>query len=424
MKPLAILTLLLAATAGAVVDGQVRRQVFGVTPTPQTGSNADAFFDDTVLHEVRLTINTRDWQSLKDNFLDNTYYTCDLRWRDHVARNIGIRSRGTGSRSGVKPGLRVDFDRYVTDQKFLGLKSFVLRNNTQDASNMHERLSMLLFRKMNLLAPREAHTRLYINSQYVGLYTIVESADKPFLKRNLDEDEGYLYKYDYPSDGTPYFFQDKGSDPAAYVPLPFKPETHEADSRPDVVAQWIQTVNLSSNAAFRGAVGDYLDFGKFLQHVAVETFVAETDGFVGDYGVNNFYIYRSVNQNRFTFIGWDKSEAFKGGPTRSIWQNIRNTPTERQNRLVARILGYRDMYDYFLDMLLECARLASEPTDGDSRGWLEREIEREYQQIRDAAVTDPDKPYTADDFERAVNDLREFAQNRSSLVTQEVNSSR
>jgi CotH kinase protein len=283
---------------------------------------------------------------------------------------------------------------------------------------------MLLFRKMNLLAPRFAHTKLYINNQYVGLYGIVESADKPFLKRTLNEDDGYLYKYDYPTDGTPYFFQDKGSDPAAYVPLPFKPETHEVDSRPEVVAQWIQTVNQSSDAAFRALVGEYLDFAKFLQHVAVETFVAETDGFVGDYGVNNFYMYRPVSQNRFTLIGWDKSEAFKGGTTRSIWQNIRNTPTERQNRLLARTIAYRDMYDYFLDMLLECARLASEPTEGDGRGWLEREIEREYQQVRDAAITDPDKPYTADDFERAVNDLREFARNRSAWVTQEVNSSR
>jgi hypothetical protein len=29
---------------------------------------------------------------------------------------------------------------YTTDQKFLGLKSVVLRNNTQDASNIHERV--------------------------------------------------------------------------------------------------------------------------------------------------------------------------------------------------------------------------------------------------------------------------------------------
>ena len=93
-------------------------------------------------------------------------------------RNIGIRSRGNGSRSGVKPGLRVDFDRYAIAQKFLGLKSFVLRNNTQDPSNLHERLSMLFFRRMGLPASREVYARLFVNNEYRGLYTIVESVDK------------------------------------------------------------------------------------------------------------------------------------------------------------------------------------------------------------------------------------------------------
>ena len=52
-----------------------------------------------------------------------------------------------------------------------------------------------------------------------------------------------------------------------------------------------------------GAVGEYLDFAKFLQHVAVETFVAETDGFVGDYGMNNFYMYRPVSQKP-VYVDW------------------------------------------------------------------------------------------------------------------------
>src|SRR5262245_38550237 len=87
------------------------------TPDP-----ADAFFDDSVVHEIRLAINTKDWNTLKSNYLLNDYYPCDFKWGSVTVRNIGVRSRGTGSRSGVKPGLRVDFDRYTTNQKFLGLK--------------------------------------------------------------------------------------------------------------------------------------------------------------------------------------------------------------------------------------------------------------------------------------------------------------
>ena len=93
------------------------------TPSPVAAVDpADPFLDGSVLHDIFLTMNSRDWASLKEHFLDNTYYPADFKWNGQTVRNIGVRSRGTGSRSGVKPGLRVDFDRYTTDQKFLGLK--------------------------------------------------------------------------------------------------------------------------------------------------------------------------------------------------------------------------------------------------------------------------------------------------------------
>src|SRR5262249_32678229 len=151
------------------------------------------------------------------------------------------------------------FDRYTTDQKFLGLKSVILRNNTQDGSGMHERLSMQLFRRLRLPASREAHATLWVNNEYVGLYTIVESGDKGFLKRTFGENGGHLFKYDYPTDAAPYHFEYRGPDPGSYVPLPFKPETHEDDPRPEFIEQLIWTVNETSDAAFRTAMAEYLD---------------------------------------------------------------------------------------------------------------------------------------------------------------------
>ena len=74
---------------------------------------SDALFNDAVLHEIRLEINSRDWQTLKDNYLTNEYYPCDFRWNGQVVRNVGIRSRGQASRSATKPSLRVDFNRYT-----------------------------------------------------------------------------------------------------------------------------------------------------------------------------------------------------------------------------------------------------------------------------------------------------------------------
>ena len=409
--------------------------VIAQSPTPPAPAPPphlwDPFFDDTVVHEIRLTINTRDWQSLQVHYLDNTYYPCDFRWRDQVVRNIGIRSRGNGSRNGVKPGLRVDFDRYVTDQKFLGLKSFVFRNNTQDASSMHERLSMLMFRRLGLPASREAHAKLFINNQYHGLYLIEESVDKTFLKETFNENDGYLYKYEYPADAQPYYFEDRGPDPGAYVPLPFKPETHETDPRPEFVAQLVQAINQTGDAAFRTVMAEYLDLKRFVRHVAVETFVADNDGFLSDYGgMNNYYIYQFQGQKLFTFIAWDKSEAFKSGYEYDIFHNITNGPHAGKNRLMTRALAYPDLYNAYLDALLDCVRSAAETaaetaagvTNGP--GWLEREVQREYQQIRDAALADPSKPFTNDEFELAAIDLGVFARHRGDFVTAAVSAAR
>ena len=77
---------------------------------------ADALFDDTFLHEIRLTMNSRDWESLKANFQLNDYYPTHITWNGLTVQNVGIRSRGLGSRSGTKPGLRVDFNLYVPNQ--------------------------------------------------------------------------------------------------------------------------------------------------------------------------------------------------------------------------------------------------------------------------------------------------------------------
>jgi hypothetical protein len=142
--------------------------------------------------------------------------------------------------------------------------------------------------------------------------------------------------------------------------------------------------------------------------------------------MNNFYIYNYKAQNTFTIIPWDKSEAFKDGPSYPIFHNIYDVAESIRNRLVVRALSYADLRTFYLDTLVQCAQSAAEPlvitpeTPPDSRGWLEREMEREYSQIREAALADPQKTYTNEQFEAAVSAVRDFARQRSAFVTSEV----
>ena len=412
---------LLVVAAGVSLSAQMRTDFLGVTPVPPT---SNALFDDRVVQEIRLSVNTANWQTLKDRYLEDTYYPADLKWREMTVRNVGIRSRGTGSRSGTKPGLKVDFSQYIKGQTFVGLKSVILRNNTQDPSNLHERVSLLLFRRMGLPASREAHARLYVNDEYAGLYTVVEPVDKIFLSRVYGDNGGYLFEYDYPADMPAYYFEYRGSDPALYVPLPFKPQTHEDDPHPETIARMIRTIAEASPGTFRAAIGEYLDLPAFVRHVAVENFIADTDGMLGDWGMNNFYMYARGSGTPFNLIPWDKSEAYKGGVDYGIFHNIVDVPDGMRNRLMVRVLSYSDLHDLYLDSLLECTRLSAEPAPADNRGWLEREVRSEYLQIREAALADPVKPYTNEQFEADIQSLQAFARERGTVVTRAVSDAR
>ena len=91
--------------------------------------------------------------------------------------------------------------RTSANQKFLGLKSLVLDNLTQDPSGIHETVAMAFMARVGIPTPREAHVRLYVNNEYIGLYALVEAVDKDLLARvygSIGEDvqnDGWLYEF-------------------------------------------------------------------------------------------------------------------------------------------------------------------------------------------------------------------------------------
>jgi spore coat protein CotH len=198
---------------------------------PVAAQAQDDLFDDGVLHDIQMTVSERDWNALKAQPEANTYYTADLRWRGVTVRNAGIRSRGTGSRNGIKPGLRVDFNRYV-DQTFLGLRALVLDNAFTDPSLMRDALAMKVFARAGLPASREAFARLFVNNEFAGVYVIVEPIDRTFITRVFGEAEGnvenggYLYEYQWVRE---YGFEYLGPSLDAYAEL-FEPKTRETDA--------------------------------------------------------------------------------------------------------------------------------------------------------------------------------------------------
>ena len=410
------------AAAVAVVVALSSLHAQSSPPPPLT---PDDLFDQNTVQDIQLTVNTRDWSELKERYRENVYYQADLRWRDEVVRNVGIRSRGRGSRSETKPGLRVDFNRYVSGQQFLGLKSIVLDNLTQDPSMLKERVVMRFFTEMGMPAPRVAHVRLFVNGTFAGLYTVVESIDKDFLKRTLNENDGYLYEFTHTD---PYGFEYLGSELEKYAEF-FEPKTHEHDSMFSLyypIKELAWSVSESPDSMFVSSVNQYLDLRTLLTYAAVENFLADRDGLFGDWGMNNFYLYRFEGKNISQLLPWDKDSSF-WAIDYGIWTNM------DANALARRALKEPPLQRVYLEALRRSAELAlrvPQPEPGLTRrksldetpqpGWLEREVSFIYSQIREFAHADEAKPFSTERFEDEIGKVLEFSRARARYVLHET----
>jgi spore coat protein CotH len=365
---------------------------------------ADPIFNQSILHETRLVMDPADWRALRENFSTNQYYAANISLDNEVVQQVGIRSRGKGSRSGTKPGLKVDFNRYVRGQEFHNYKSIVLDNMTQDNTFLKEPLSYAAFEAMGISAPQISYTRLTVNDEYWGLYTLVEDISKPFLEQRFGQDEGNLFSYEYTYD---YRFTYKGDSPGQYVPVPFEPETNEDSLNPAGLIEFIRMASDLPDQGFAAALGAFLDVDRFLTHVAVENALAENDGIAGADGMNNFYLYQYEGTNRFVFIPWDKDTTFFA----PSWPAMQRLET---NVLTRRLVADPDKLAVYREAL---RRAATTAVNG---RFLGPKLEAFYTLIRNAALTDTKKPNTNDEFELGVLGLRNTLPAREADVLAQV----
>ena len=397
-----VLLALLSACGGGGGGSPSSPEAPAPAPTAAPGAPGGApIFNPSVLHEAKLDLDPAAWQALRNNVQSNQSYAANLSIDGVAVAQVGVRSRGDGSRSEEKPGLKVEFDKYVPSQEYYGYKSLVIDNLTTDASMLRERLSFLVFEAMGIAAPRNAFARLTVNGEYWGLFALVEPVSKPFLEARLGEKSGTLFDYEWI---FPYDFSWRGSDPSAYLPEPFQPETNESKSDvADGLVAFVQAINDTPDATFVSAMRSWLDVDRFLTHVAIENAIVEGDGIVGDQGLNNFYLYEYGAKNRFVFIPWDKDNTFRGG----AWPLYRNLET---NVLTGRLTTDPAKRQVYADAVVRAV------TSYVNSRWLTPQLETAYQQIRSAAQADTRKPFTNAQFEAAVDGVRGVIAARESDV--------
>jgi spore coat protein CotH len=108
-----------------------------------SAQTANPFFAGDEVHEIWLTINKADWWETLDarhRANDNEMIEADLTWNATKLPRVGVRFKGNSSygHPGRKKPFRIDFDKFVKDQKIGDISSLSLGNNWGDPSFVRE----------------------------------------------------------------------------------------------------------------------------------------------------------------------------------------------------------------------------------------------------------------------------------------------
>jgi hypothetical protein len=259
--------------------------------------DADAFYAEGTLHDIRLTLPDTSRASLAlapRVAVDATFATGGHAWP------VGVRLKGTTTFRTLdgKPAFKVDFDHTDPEGRFRGRKRLTLNSMLQDSSMLHEHVSYWLYRHRGVPAPRHTFARVWVNSAYYGIYGVVETMDEQFLDTAFpDDDDGTLYEgnlSDFEVGHERQFEVEEAADTAVpYVDL-------EALTA---------TLAAAPDDGFLAALDATFDLDALLRFLAIDLVSGNVDGY--SRFRNNYLVYHAVLAGRWYLVPWGHDQAMQ-----------------------------------------------------------------------------------------------------------------
>lgn len=289
---------------------------------------------------------------------DFDYVKANVEVNGEPIKDIGLRFKGNGtymlSGNDRKRPFKVDFNRYVDDQRFHGLQQLNLHNNVMDPTHVRTALSYPVFQAAGIPAPRTAFAEVTITidgeceRELLGIYTVVEEVDKRFLKRHYQTSKGMLLK---PKGTQGLEYKGDQWDEYAWFEPQSKPKTSETQR----FIEAVKLIHKSDDETFRREIGEYLDIDEVARFLAANVLLANMDSFLTH--VHNYYVYLSPSTNKLSLLPWDMDLSmgaffFAGSPEQLQDLSIRH-PHVGDNKLLDRLFAWDDFDRQYRQQLKE-----------------------------------------------------------------------
>lgn len=253
--------------------------------------------------DLNYLLNNRD----TDQYADCTVNIVNSQINETYA-NCGIRPRGNSGRDAKKNPWKISFHEFMPGRRFHGLKKMNLGGDAPDPTISRSSTMFKMFRDFGVPASRTHHVWLEINdgTQVSGLYVHFENVDDIFVNAWFGNDDGRLYKCRIRDEPANLTFRAPGN-PAAYASLDaYEEKIYDGDFQ--LLAEFIDFINNTTDQDFADGIGDWLNVDGFLRAQAADMVCGQWDGYW--IGGNNYYLYENTDTGRIEYIPWDLDHAF------------------------------------------------------------------------------------------------------------------
>ena len=280
--------------------------------------NSGGLFDKDSVRSIYVDFYDSNYHSiLVNSFFTNPKYRipATVNCNGIVYDSVGVRYKGNSTFclandvANPKVPYNLDFNYFVSGQKFMGKKKLKLANAWMDPTFMKEFSASQIYRNY-LPSPEVNLVKLYVQGNYLGLYVNTESINKQFTDKHFDEKNGSMFK----CDGSGMFCDTTGTPSGGIPDLNWLGEdTSLYYNSYDMKSEygWENLLNLIEIINFNPQfIDSILNVDRTLWAFAVNQVISNLDTYNGYY-VHNYYLYQSED-GLFNMIPWDLSESFVG----------------------------------------------------------------------------------------------------------------
>jgi len=274
-----------------------------ISATPFT-LKAQSFYDLNTIQLLEISFTQPNWDYMMDTAKAGAKGYILAEWvkiNGVQIDSVGVKYKGNSSYNvnKIKNPFHIELDHFLPDNEYDGYTDIKLGNAFKDPSFVREVLTYQIARKY-MAAPLSNFAKVYINGDYIGLYSNTESITKKFVDKHFFSKNNTFFKCN-----PVYFTNGKsnlaylGTDSSLYF------NSYEMKS----VYGWNDMVNLCDILKNNpNNINSVLDIDRALWMLAIDNLFVNLDSYIG--GIcQNYYLYKSSNGS-FNTILWDLNESF------------------------------------------------------------------------------------------------------------------